>query len=116
MAARRAGPERDASARCSSATTKAKTARWSFGTRRASAAACAARDLEYLDRALAELARPTSPFATGTPPKGVRFVEPQLVVDVQFTEWTNSGGLRAPVFLGYRTDKPAAEVERERPA
>ena len=65
--------------------------------------------------ALAELARPTSPFATGTPPKGARFVEPELVVDVRFTEWTNSGGLRAPVFLGYRTDKPAAEVERERP-
>ena len=72
-------------------------------------------DLEYLDRTLAELARPTSPFATGTPPKGARFVEPELVVDVRFTEWTNSGGLRAPVFLGYRTDKPAAEVERERP-
>jgi bifunctional non-homologous end joining protein LigD len=73
-------------------------------------------DLEYLDRTLAGLARPTSPFATGTPPKGARFVEPELVVEVRFTEWTNSGGLRAPVFLGYRTDKPASEVERERPS
>jgi bifunctional non-homologous end joining protein LigD len=73
-------------------------------------------DLEYLDRALAELVRPTSPFATGSTPKGARWVEPDLVVDVRFTEWTNSGGLRAPVFLGYRTDKPAIEVERERPA
>ena len=55
---------------------------------------------------------PDEPVRDRPPPKGARFVEPELVVEVRFTEWTNSGGLRAPVFLGYRTDKPAAEVER----
>jgi bifunctional non-homologous end joining protein LigD len=73
-------------------------------------------DLEYLDRALAERARPTSPFGAGTPPRGSHFVEPDLVVQVQFREWTNSGGVRAPVFRGYRTDKPAEEVVREVPS
>src|SRR5262249_26156071 len=70
-------------------------------------------DLEYLDRVLAERARPTSPFQAGVPPRGAHFVEPDLVVEVRFTEWTHSGGVRAPVFLGYRDDKPADEVERE---
>jgi bifunctional non-homologous end joining protein LigD len=73
-------------------------------------------DLEYLDRVLAERARATNPFQTGTPPRGARFVEPDLVVEVRFTEWTQSGGVRAPVFLGYRDDKPADEVEREVPS
>jgi bifunctional non-homologous end joining protein LigD len=73
-------------------------------------------DLEYLDRALAERARPTSPFGAGTPPRGSHFVEPDLVVQVRFREWTNSGGVRAPVFRGYRTDKPAEDVVRERPS
>jgi bifunctional non-homologous end joining protein LigD len=58
-------------------------------------------------------ARPTSPFGAGTPPKGARLVEPVLVVEVKFAHWTASGGIRAPVFVGYRTDKPAEEVVRE---
>jgi bifunctional non-homologous end joining protein LigD len=73
-------------------------------------------DLEYLDRALAERARPTSPFGAGSPPRGSHFVEPDLVVQVQFREWTQSGGVRAPVFRGYRRDKPAEEVVREVPS
>jgi bifunctional non-homologous end joining protein LigD len=72
-------------------------------------------DLEYLDGVLAEHARAASPFGAGSPPKGSRWIEPVLVVDVKFGNWTASGGVRAPVFVGYRTDKPPGEVVREVP-
>jgi len=45
--------------------------------------------------------------------KGVTWVEPELVCEVRFLEWTNEGMLRAPVFAGLREDKPPAEVVRE---
>jgi bifunctional non-homologous end joining protein LigD len=41
---------------------------------------------------------------------------PELVCQVKFTEWTNDGSLRHPVFLGLREDKEAEEVRRERAA
>ena len=34
---------------------------------------------------------------------------------MKFGNWTAAGGVRAPVFMGYRTDKPAEEVVREVP-
>ena len=49
-------------------------------------------------------------------PKGVHFVEPRLVVQVAFSEWTRDGRLRHPRFLGERTDKSPGEIVRERPA
>jgi bifunctional non-homologous end joining protein LigD len=45
----------------------------------------------------------------------VVWVEPELVCQVQFVEWTDDGRLRAPVYLGLRDDKTAAEVVREAP-
>ena len=44
----------------------------------------------------------------------VAWVEPVLVAQVAFAEWTADGRLRAPVFLGLREDRPADEVRRER--
>jgi bifunctional non-homologous end joining protein LigD len=44
------------------------------------------------------------------------WVEPELVVQVQFAEWTHDGHLRAPAFLGVRDDKRPEEVTRELPA
>jgi len=41
------------------------------------------------------------------------WVKPKLVAEVKFTEWTEAGEMRHPVFLGLRTDKPATEVIRE---
>jgi len=41
------------------------------------------------------------------------WVEPQLVCQVGFTEWTEGGHLRHPVFNGMREDKNASEVVRE---
>lgn len=45
--------------------------------------------------------------------KHVTWVKPELVAQVRFTEWTNEGSLRHPVFLGLRPDKRASEVVRE---
>jgi bifunctional non-homologous end joining protein LigD len=41
------------------------------------------------------------------------WVKPTLVAEVKFTEWTNSGEMRHPVFLGLRADKRAEEILRE---
>ena len=43
------------------------------------------------------------------------WVEPKLVAEVAFTEWTSDGRLRHPSFQGLREDKKATEVVRERP-
>jgi bifunctional non-homologous end joining protein LigD len=40
-------------------------------------------------------------------------VEPQLVCEVRFTDWTEDGGIRHPAFLGLRDDKRPAECRRE---
>ena len=47
--------------------------------------------------------------------RGAHWVEPKLVAEVQFTEWSEAGALRHPSFLGLRADKKAAEVVREKP-
>ena len=45
--------------------------------------------------------------------RGARWVKPELVAEVGFTEWTRDGRLRHPRFLGLREDKPARQVVRE---
>ncbi|TMM08835.1 MAG: DNA ligase D [Actinobacteria bacterium] len=46
----------------------------------------------------------------------VVWVQPKLVAEVKFAEWTHDGHLRAPVYLGLRDDKAAPEVLAEKPA
>jgi bifunctional non-homologous end joining protein LigD len=46
--------------------------------------------------------------------RGARWIEPKLVAEVAFTEWTTDGVLRHPSFIALREDKPAADVVRER--
>jgi len=72
-------------------------------------------ELDRLARELAGRARDSSPFAPGetAPPRGSRFCEPELVAEVEFTEWTRSGNLRHPVYKGLREDKSPREVVRE---
>ena len=71
------------------------------------------KELERLAGLLAPIARDTSPFADKVPYRQSRFVEPVLVAEVEFTEWTHTGTLRHPSYKGLRDDKPAAAVRRE---
>ena len=43
----------------------------------------------------------------------ISWIDPVLVCQVKFAEWTRDAKLRAPVFLGLREDKNAADVRRE---
>jgi bifunctional non-homologous end joining protein LigD len=45
--------------------------------------------------------------------KKMHWINPVLVAEIKFAEWTRDQKLRAPVFLGLREDKKAAEVVRE---
>jgi bifunctional non-homologous end joining protein LigD len=72
-----------------------------------------AQELELLARFLKPLARKKTSFVGRQPPKGAHFVEPELVCEVEFTEWTQAGTLRHPSYKGLREDKAAEEVVRE---
>jgi bifunctional non-homologous end joining protein LigD len=73
--------------------------------------------LADLAQRLGPLRRPTSPFDIGSPSgREHHWVEPRLVCEVRFTEWTGEGRLRHPAFLGLREDKPPEACRRERPA
>ncbi len=74
-----------------------------------------ARDLRLLRERLEPLEAESSPFTGRQPAKGASFVEPRLVAEVDFSEWTNAGTLRHPSYKGLRDDKPATEVVREEP-
>jgi DNA ligase D-like protein (predicted ligase) len=52
--------------------------------------------------------------ATAIRERNITWVQPTLVAQVAFSEWTGAGRLRHPSFLGLRDDKPASEVVRER--
>jgi bifunctional non-homologous end joining protein LigD len=74
------------------------------------------RTLALVSEKLRPLVRPTSPFARGTPTgRGHHWVEPRLVGQVRFTEWTRDGGIRHPAFLGLRDDKRPEDCVREVP-
>ena len=70
-------------------------------------------ELVRLGGLLDGLARPTSPFTDKIPYRNANFVEPELVADVEFTEWTSGGTMRHPSYKGQRDDKDAREVTRE---
>jgi bifunctional non-homologous end joining protein LigD len=64
---------------------------------------------------LDQLEIPKPPFtkAVGLPRLRAHWVQPEIVVQVGFIEWTSHGKLRHPRLLGVRKDKPAREVVRE---
>jgi bifunctional non-homologous end joining protein LigD len=76
-----------------------------------------AAGLEAILGKLRPLARATSPFDAGAIPtgRGHHWVEPRLVAEVRFTDWTEDGGLRHPTFIGLRDDKKPLECRREEP-
>jgi bifunctional non-homologous end joining protein LigD len=74
------------------------------------------RALKSISAKLGPLERSTSPFVRGTPAgRDHRWVEPRLVGEVRFTEWTRDGGIRHPSFLGLRDDKRPEDCVRETP-
>ena len=77
-------------------------------------------EIERLLDKLRPLKRATSPFREVPKMPKVRksdviWVEPKLVGEVEFAEWTHDGRLRAPSYKGLREDKSAEEVRREQP-
>lgn len=78
-----------------------------------------AASLKQLHSELKKLTRKTSPFnkpLSRAESQGVTWVEPKLVGEVEFTEWTKDGLLRHPSFQGLRQDKPAKQIVREVPS
>ena len=72
--------------------------------------------MEAIRDALAELTSNTSPLEP--PPimtKPVRWVKPELVVSVRYSEWSPDGTLRFPIFNGLRPEVHPAESIRHRP-
>jgi bifunctional non-homologous end joining protein LigD len=72
-------------------------------------------ELDRVGRLLEGLATPECPFDPPPPPlqaRGAHWVRPEMVVEIEYGEWTDDGRLRHPVYLGERTDKPASEVVR----
>ena len=72
--------------------------------------------LARLHALMQPLERSEPPFEVGKPPSRAHFVEPKLVAEFEFSEWTRAGELRAPSFKGLREDKDARDVVRESPA
>ena len=70
--------------------------------------------LDEVARDLKARVRPDAPCG-GPIPKGAgtTWVEPDLVCEVRYKEWTEEGLLRQPVFLRFRDDKPLEECVRQ---
>jgi bifunctional non-homologous end joining protein LigD len=75
--------------------------------------------LAAVHQKLLKLVQAKSPFAnlsgTSGQARGVTWVKPQLVAQIEFSQWTKDGQLRHPSFQGLREDKPAREVVRDNP-
>jgi len=72
--------------------------------------------LRDIGERLRALRRDDSPFADAPRFRDATWVEPELVAQLGFAEWTRAGRLRHPRFLGLRDDKPARSVVREAPS
>ena len=76
------------------------------------------QSLRDIHAALKKRQRKTPPFAappTGADARGVIWVAPDLVGEVEFTQWTDDGLLRHPSFQGTREDKAPKSIIRENP-
>ncbi|WP_027590320.1 DNA ligase D [Pseudomonas sp. RL] len=74
--------------------------------------------LRELHARLKERERPTPPLdepPTGADARDVHWVEPELVAEVEFAEWTREGVVRQASFIALRSDKPAREIGHETP-
>ncbi|MBN8611954.1 MAG: non-homologous end-joining DNA ligase [Deltaproteobacteria bacterium] len=69
--------------------------------------------LGALAHALEPVVVPRAPVLDAPRMREARWVRPQLVVEVRFTEWTSDGRMRHPVFVGLRADKVPSDVVKE---
>jgi bifunctional non-homologous end joining protein LigD len=72
-----------------------------------------------LKKQLDKLSRKTSPLAVTPKDPGLRqthWIEPKMIAEVAFTEWTSDGSIRHPSFQGLREDKNPKDVMSEQPA
>ncbi len=72
--------------------------------------------LQELYSKMTKLARSTSPLShklTSAQARDVRWIEPKLVCEVEFAQWTSEGILRQAAFIALRSDKPAWDIIRE---
>ncbi|KAA0983829.1 DNA ligase D [Pseudomonas sp. ANT_J12] len=75
-------------------------------------------NLKLFHGQLQKLERKTSPLnkpLTSAQARGVHWVEPKLVCEAEFAEWTREAVVRQAAFIAMRTDKPATEIVREQP-
>jgi bifunctional non-homologous end joining protein LigD len=76
-------------------------------------------DLGALRTRMAKLERKSPPISDpprGAEGRGIHWLEPRLVAEVEFTEWTPDGKIRHPSFKGLRADKKPVDVVRELPS
>jgi len=80
-----------------------------------------AKEIDRLLKLLRPLERKDSPFPEVPKMPRVRkndvvWVEPRLIAEVEFSEWTHDNRVRQPSYKGLRDDKAAREVRREQPS
>ncbi len=74
------------------------------------------KTLRELRKMLTSLEQKESPFDKKSPKgKDIHWVSAEKVCEVSFSQWTDEGILRTPVFQGMRDDKPAKEIHLEKP-
>ena len=76
------------------------------------------RRLAAMIKQMQRLETSASPFVTpptGAAARGVHWLAPEMVAEVQFAEWTDTGAVRHASFIGLREDKSAEQVKRELP-
>jgi bifunctional non-homologous end joining protein LigD len=72
---------------------------------------------KQLRRELNKLARKSMAFRSvpTAARRDAHWVEPQLVAEIAYSNWTRDGVLRHPSFQGLRMDKPASSITRDKP-